>query len=108
MIAPSSVIGALAPAIGILTNSEGIILRAASITDWVVKSDHDSGGEGQASKIARGLLANSFSDVRQVNNSSFMIEKLSFLNVPVMIGFRLYFIAVYNRCQSWASLGTSE
>ncbi|MBA7653644.1 hypothetical protein ES703_61501 [subsurface metagenome] len=79
-------IGALAPANGIETNSEGIILLAASINDCVVRSDHLRGGLGHASNIASGFLAKLSSDNRHAKSISRMIEKLSLRNVPVTIG----------------------
>ena len=100
VIEPSKVIGAFAPAIGMLIISVGIIDRAASITDCEVRSEKPNGGEGQASKIASGFFARSNFELLQVNNNSFIIEKLSFRNVPVIILLLLYFNALYNLCQS--------
>ena len=77
----------VAPVMPMAMSSEGMPERAESMRLWAVRLLHFRGGEGQASKMARGFPASSASPPRTAASMSFIGRKLSTRKVPVTTGF---------------------
>ncbi len=84
---PPIVTGDVAPVMPIEMSSEGRPARAASMRLWVVRLLHLRGGEGQASKMARGLARSPASPPRTAASISLIGPKPSTRKVPVTMGF---------------------
>ena len=67
-------------------SSEGMPARAQSMRLWAVRLLHFRGGEGQASKMARGLRRSSSAPPRTAASMSSIGPNPAVRKVPVTIG----------------------